>query len=180
MEAYQKEALKLGNQLCFPLYAAARHITGLYTPVLKPLGLTYTQYLVLLVLWEEERIPMAALGEKLYLDSGTLTPLLKKMETAGLICRERCREDERCLTVSLTEENGKYVLKTNVYQLLKDFRAGLVNSDVLGEAFEPEQRFENPDGSDIIFDRDYLGEHRGLDTVPGPFADTAEERIVWE
>ena len=104
MEAYQKEALKLGNQLCFPLYAAARHITGLYTPVLKPLGLTYTQYLVLLVLWEEERIPMAALGEKLYLDSGTLTPLLKKMETAGLICRERCREDERCLTVSLTEE----------------------------------------------------------------------------
>ncbi len=104
MEAYQKEALKLGNQLCFPLYAAARRITGLYTPVLKPLGITYTQYLVMLVLWEEERIAMGELGDRLYLDSGTLTPLLKKMEAAGLIARERCRDDERCMIISLTDQ----------------------------------------------------------------------------
>ena len=104
MEESQKEAMRLDCQLCFPLYAAARQVTGLYTPILKPLGLTYTQYLVMLVLWEEERLTMGALGEKLYLDSGTLTPLLKKMETAGLIVRERCRDDERCMVISLTEK----------------------------------------------------------------------------
>ena len=95
--------LLLENQLCFPLYAAARRVTGLYTPHLKPLGLTYTQYIVMLVLWERDHISVGELSERLYLDSGTLTPLLKKMEAAGLVTRMRSAEDERVVIVDLTE-----------------------------------------------------------------------------
>ena len=98
-----QEAMKLANQLCFPLYAAARHVTGLYTPVLKPLGLTYTQYIVFLVLWEKDGLPVGEIGEKLLLDNGTLSPLLKKMEQAGYVRRERSREDERVVVITLTE-----------------------------------------------------------------------------
>ena len=97
------EAMKLANQLCFPLYAAARNVTGLYTPWLKPLGLTYTQYIVLLVLWERDGVSVSEIGEKLMLDNGTLSPLLKKLEQAGFIRRERSREDERIVTITLTE-----------------------------------------------------------------------------
>ena len=75
-----REAMKLSNQLCFPLYAAARSVISLYTPLLKPLGLTYTQYLVFLVLWEKDGLPVGEICDKLMLDSGTLSPLLKKME----------------------------------------------------------------------------------------------------
>ena len=103
MEYDQYEALKLVNQLCFPLYAAARNVTGLYTPYLKPLGLTYTQYLVFLVLWEKDEISVTEIGEKLMLDNGTLSPLLKKMEQAGYIKRKRSREDERVVEITLTE-----------------------------------------------------------------------------
>ena len=78
-----KEAMKLENQLCFPLYAAARAVTGLYTPWLKELGLTYTQYLVFLVLWERDHIPAGEICSRLHLDTGTISPLLKKMEKAG-------------------------------------------------------------------------------------------------
>ena len=98
------EALKLENQLCFPLYAAARQVTSLYTPYLKDLGLTYTQYIVFLVLWEEDGIPVGELGRRLYLDNGTLTPLLKKLEAAGYLTRLRDRDDERVVTVSLTDK----------------------------------------------------------------------------
>ena len=98
------EALRLENQLCFPLYACARKVVCKYTPLLKPLNLTYTQYIVLLVLWEEDHCTLRDLCRKLYLDSGTLTPLLKKMEAAGFVTRERSREDERVVTVTLTEE----------------------------------------------------------------------------
>ena len=98
------EAMKLANQLCFPLYAAARNVTGLYTPWLKPLGLTYTQYIVLLVLWEEDGISVTEIGEKLMLDNGTLSPLLKKMEKAGYINRRRSSDDERVVMITLTEE----------------------------------------------------------------------------
>ncbi len=80
---------------------------------------------------------------------------------------------------ALAEEDGRLVLKTNVYDYLKDFRDGIINSDILGEAFEPEQRFENPDGTEIVFDRDYLGAHRGTDALPGPFADGAAEISLW-
>ena len=97
------EAMKLDHQLCFPLYAAARNVTGLYTPWLKPLGLTYTQYIVLLVLWEKDGVSVTEIGEKLMLDNGTLSPLLKKMEQAGYVARRRCREDDRVVEITLTE-----------------------------------------------------------------------------
>ena len=98
------EAMKLANQLCFPLYAAARNVTNLYTPWLKPLGLTYTQYIVFLVLWERDGITVTEIGEKLMLDNGTISPLLKKMEHAGYIERRRCREDDRVVEITLTEK----------------------------------------------------------------------------
>ena len=96
-------ALKLDNQLCFPLYAAARAVIRRYTPYLGELDLTYTQYIALMVLWEEKRCSVKELGKKLYLDSGTLTPLLKSMEKKGLILRSRSAEDERSVIVELTE-----------------------------------------------------------------------------
>ena len=83
------------------------------------------------------------------------------------------------MTVELAEKDGRPVLKTNVYDLLGDFRDGIITSDILGCAFEPEQRFENPDGTAIIFDRDYLGAHRGLDTLPGPFVEGSVEKALW-
>ena len=97
------DPLRLENQLCFPLYAASRKIVNLYTPFFKPLGITYTQYIVLMVLWAQDGVSVRTLGERLYLDSGTLTPLLKKMETAGLVRRERAKEDERVTRIYLTE-----------------------------------------------------------------------------
>ena len=104
MEYDYHEAMKLGHQLCFPLYAAARNVTGLYTPLLKPLGLTYTQYIVFLVLWEKDGVSVTEIGEKLMLDNGTLSPLLKKLEQAGYVERRRCREDDRVVEITLTEK----------------------------------------------------------------------------
>ncbi|MBQ6232105.1 MAG: MarR family transcriptional regulator [Clostridia bacterium] len=104
MDQKYREAMRLANQLCFPLYAAARNVTGLYTPWLKPLGLTYTQYIVFLVLWEKDGISVSEIGEQLMLDNGTLSPLLKKMEQAGYIERRRSREDDRVVEITLTEE----------------------------------------------------------------------------
>ena len=104
MEYDYKEMMKLKNQLCFPLYAAAREIVGLYTPYLKPLGLTYTQYLVFLVLWEKDGITVGEICEKLILDNGTLSPLLKKMEKDGFLKKARSKEDDRVVIISLTEK----------------------------------------------------------------------------
>ncbi len=98
------EALKLSNQLCFPLYAAARSVVNLYTPHLKPLGLTYTQYIVFLVLWEKDGVTVGEICEKLMLDNGTISPLLKKMQQAGYIERKRSGEDDRKVVITLTEE----------------------------------------------------------------------------
>lgn len=98
------EALKLGRQLCFPLYAASRKITAAYQPLLKPLHLTYTQYIVFMALWEKDDIPVGELCQKLRLDTGTLTPLLKKMENAGWLTRTRGQKDERVVFIKLTEE----------------------------------------------------------------------------
>ena len=98
------EAMKLENQLCFPLYAAARSVTNLYSPLLKEIGLTYTQYIVFLVLWEKDGQTVGEIGEKLMLDNGTLSPLLKKMEAAGYVKRTRSAEDERIVVITLTEE----------------------------------------------------------------------------
>ena len=102
--AQEYEQLLLKNQLCFPLYACSRKIVGSYTPYLKPLGLTYTQYVVLMVLWEHGSVNVGQLGETLRLDAGTLTPLLKRLETAGYVTRERSKEDERITIVSVTKE----------------------------------------------------------------------------
>lgn len=101
-----KEILKLDNQLCFALYSANRAMTKLYKPLLDPLNLTYPQYLVLLVLLEEDNITVKYLGERLHLDSGTLTPLLKRMEKANLVNRIRSTEDERKVMVSLTSQGS--------------------------------------------------------------------------
>ena len=102
MKDARYEMLKLENQLCFPLYACAREVIRQYTPFLDELGLTYTQYIAMMVLWEQGCATVKELGEKLYLDSGTLTPLLKKMEAKGLITRARAADDERKLIVGLT------------------------------------------------------------------------------
>ena len=99
MEYDDRERMRLDRQLCFPLYAAARNVTNLYTPHLKPLGLTYTQYLVFLVLWEKDGI-----CRRLMLDNGTLSPLLKKMEQEGYVDRQRSREDERVVVITLTDK----------------------------------------------------------------------------
>ncbi|MDR1599753.1 MAG: MarR family transcriptional regulator [Oscillospiraceae bacterium] len=95
--------LALENQLCFPLYAASRAVIKKYKPFLNEIGLTYTQYIVMMVLWAESPMNVKALGERLYLDSGTLTPLLKKLEKIGIVTRSRSDKDERELVVSLTE-----------------------------------------------------------------------------
>ncbi len=96
--------LALENQLCFPLYAAAKELTRQYKPFLDPLGLTYTQYVAMMALWSGDNITVGDLGKKLYLDSATLTPLLKRLEAHGYVRRTRSREDERAVIVSLTEE----------------------------------------------------------------------------
>lgn len=98
------DALKLDNQLCFPLYACARETIKLYKPYLDRLELTYTQYITMLVLWETNQMTVKELGTRLYLDSGTLTPLLKKLEEKGLITRRRSTADERNLIVTLTPQ----------------------------------------------------------------------------
>ena len=98
------DVLKLENQLCFPLYACSREIIKQYKPFLDEIDLTYTQYIAMMVLWEKEQVTVKELGAALYLDSGTLTPLLKKMEAKGLITRRRSEEDERSLIVRLTDE----------------------------------------------------------------------------
>ncbi len=100
------DMLKLKNQLCFPLYACSREVVKKYKPLLDEIGLTYTQYIVMMVLWEKQPITVKALGDELYLDSGTLTPLLKKMESNGLVTRERSGADERNLIISLTEKGN--------------------------------------------------------------------------
>ena len=98
------DSLKLENQLCFPLYAASKEVVRKYKPFLDELDLTYTQYVVMMVLWEKKKVTVSSLGETVFLDSGTLTPVLKSLETKNYVKRERSKEDERVLNVTLTEE----------------------------------------------------------------------------
>ncbi|OXM83568.1 MarR family winged helix-turn-helix transcriptional regulator [Paenibacillus rigui] len=111
----REQLLKLDNQLCFAVYALSREITKIYRPHLEELGLTYTQYVTLLALWEEDDITVKELGARLYLDSGTLTPLLKRLEQMGLIRRVRDVKDERNVLIQLTEQ-GK-ALKERAYEI---------------------------------------------------------------
>ena len=98
------DAVRLENQLCFPLYACAKEIVRRYKPYLDELDLTYTQYIAMMVLWEEKEINVRDLGKRLYLDSGTLTPLLKRLEQKGLVARQRDSKDERVLRIKITTE----------------------------------------------------------------------------
>jgi len=104
MDEQKYDALKLENQLCFPLYAASKEVVKRYRPFLEPLGLTYTQYLVMMVLWEQRQLNVKELGDQLYLDSGTLTPVLKNLESKGYLTRCRSERDERVLLVGVTED----------------------------------------------------------------------------
>lgn len=115
----KENQLLLENQLCFSIYACSREITKLYRPLLDEIGLTYPQYLVLLSLWEKDQQTVKELGESLFLDSGTLTPMLKRMESAGLIFRKRDSSDERKVFISLTEE-GKNI-KEQAYCIPEKF-----------------------------------------------------------
>ena len=101
------EQLKLENQLCFPLYACAKEIVRLYKPHLDPLDLTYTQYIAMMVLWERREVTVKALGQSLWLDSGTLTPVLKKLESKGYISRRRSEDDERSVMVAVTTKGDR-------------------------------------------------------------------------
>lgn len=98
------ESLKLSNQVCFPLYAASREVIKLYKPFLDEYNLTYTQYITMLVLWEDEKITIKELCKKLYLDSGTITPVIKKLEAMGLLIKYRDKSDERIVNVELTDK----------------------------------------------------------------------------
>ncbi len=95
--------LKLENQICFPLYACSKELVRRYAPLLEPYNLTYTHYIAMIVIWEKGSVTVSELGKRLLLDSGTLTPVLKKLETHGYVCRERKADDERCVLVSPTE-----------------------------------------------------------------------------
>ena len=101
------DALKLENQLCFPLYACAKEVVKRYKPFLDEIDLTYTQYIAMMVMWDKETLNVKELGEYLFLDSGTLTPLLKTLEKKGFVSRERSKEDERNLVVKVTAEGMK-------------------------------------------------------------------------
>lgn len=118
----KNEALKLENQLCFALYAGSKEMNSIYKPFLDELGLTYTQYITMLVLWEKPVIAFKELGNRLLLDSGTLTPLVKKLEAAGLLIRERDMRDERNVIITLTAEGMN--LKEKAYPVpMKVFKS---------------------------------------------------------
>ena len=117
------DVLRLANQPCFPLYAASREVIKHYRPYLDALGLTYTQYIVLLVIWEHGTISVRDLGRTLYLDSGTLTPVLKTLEKAGIITRRRSTMDERVLMITITEEG--LALKTKALEIPAAIREGM-------------------------------------------------------
>ncbi len=121
-----KEAMKLSNQLCFPLYAASRNVINLYTPYLKALDLTYTQYIVFLVLWEKDGITVGEICDKLMLDNGTVSPLLKKMQQAGYIDRKRSTDDDRVVVITLTDEGRALQKKAKDIPLLV---SGCINID---------------------------------------------------
>lgn len=125
------DTLKLENQICFPLYALSREIIKLYKPYLDKFNLTYTQYIAMLVMWEEEKIIFKDLGKKLHLDSGTLTPVLKKLDSIGLIRKYRTKEDDRIVIVELTEKGRE--LKEEVIDIPKKMfcDSGMTNEEAI-------------------------------------------------
>ena len=127
MSEKYNDVMQLEKQLCFPLYAASREVIKRYRPYLDALGLTYTQYIVLLVIWETGTISVRDLGRRLYLDSGTLTPVLKTLEKNGLIIRRRSEKDERVLLVSVTRDGR--ALRDKAGEIPQAIRASVRLSD---------------------------------------------------
>ena len=123
MEEKNYDKLRLESQLCFPLYACSKEIVRRYKPFLDEVDLTYTQYITMMVLWFNKSVNVKELGKKLYLDSGTLTPVLKKLEVKGYITRERSKEDERTLIVKITKEGEN--LKEKAVEIPNKMRACL-------------------------------------------------------
>jgi DNA-binding MarR family transcriptional regulator len=121
------EILKIENQLCFPLYALSRQVTSHYKPLLEELDLTYPQYLVMLLLWEHQTLSVKELGDRLMLDSGTLTPLLKRLEQKNIVSRIRSKEDERVVLISLTDSGLK--LKSRAKEIPTKIQCSLELSD---------------------------------------------------
>ena len=126
----QYKTPQLGNQLCFPLYVIAKEITGLYRPLLEELDITYPQYLVMMVLWEHQRLTVNQIGEKLFLDSGTITPILKRLEAKSYIVRQRKIEDERVVEISLTDEGERLQDKACLIPEKMNDRLNLSETDV--------------------------------------------------
>ena len=126
----QHKTPQLGNQLCFPLYVIAKEITGLYRPLLEELDITYPQYLVMMVLWEHQRLTVNQIGEKLFLDSGTITPMLKRLEAKSYIVRQRKIEDERVVEISLTDEGERLQDKACLIPEKMNARLDLSETDV--------------------------------------------------
>lgn len=126
-----QETPKLGDQLCFPFYVIAKEITGMYRPFLEELNITYSQYLVMMVLWEYERLTVNQIGEKLYLDSGTLTPLLKRLEVKEYIVRLRKKEDERIVEVFLTDKGNELQKKACIIPGKMQEKLNLSENDLL-------------------------------------------------
>lgn len=121
---------QLSNQLCFPFYVIAKEIAGLYRPLLEELDITYPQYLVMMVLWEHQRLTVNQIGEKLSLDSGTLTPLLKRLETKSYIIRQRKIEDERVVEISLTDVGERLQDKACLIPVKMNEKLNLSETDV--------------------------------------------------
>jgi DNA-binding MarR family transcriptional regulator len=121
------EQLKLDNQLCFPLYSLSKEITNQYRPFLEAIDLTYPQYLVMMVLWEKDSLSVNEIGQRLHLDSGTLTPLLKRLEQKQLLKRERASDDERRVTITLTDTGNA------LQQQAKDIPAKMAERMVMSE-----------------------------------------------
>lgn len=126
----QHKTPQLGNQLCFPLYVIAKEITGLYRPLLEDLDITYPQYLVMMVLWEHQRLTVNQIGEKLFLDSGTITPILKRLEAKSYIVRQRKIEDERVVEISLTDKGERLQDKACLIPEKMNDRLNLSETDV--------------------------------------------------
>ena len=143
--AQEYEQLLLKNQLCFPLYACSRKIVSNYTPFLKPLGLTYTQYIVLMVLWEYESLNVGKLGEILYLDAGTLTPLLKRLEKAGYVTRQRSKDDERVTIISITSEGEKLNKKCKDIPLKLSSKGSAIDDSEANELYRLLYKFLEDD-----------------------------------
>ncbi len=138
MEADDRDPLALTNQLCFAVYSAAHAFGRRYKSLLAALGVTYPQYLCLLVLWQEDGLSVTTIGEKLRLDSGTLTPLLKRMEALGLVIRARGKEDERQVIISLTEKGRALKAKANAIPPALGCSVGMT----LDESVDMKQRLE--------------------------------------